>query len=214
MWCCTKRQCNIQYTEQAIEDLGYPMEDNLELLTCHELQPSSTEENVSSSSGNSRSELVVPLVAASLAIATLLTVALLVLWRHRRGQRANRMKADEMQMQIGKYMQQLEKHREKSRNEQAELQKVKMQYKMLEMDLLANTASGKTTSAKGAASEEKVNTDATVCPGLKWSGLFRLPWAYCERSHEGIIVAVGCSMPYFSVFIITYFLYVSLDGFS
>ena len=71
-----------------------------------------------------------------------------------------------MQMQIGKYMQQLEKHREKSRNEQAELQKVKMQYKMLEMDLLANTASGKTaTSAKGLASaEEKIATDATVRP--------------------------------------------------
>lgn len=161
MWCCTKRQCNIQYTEQAIADLGYPMDAGLEFLTCHELEPSGTEQDVGSSSGSSRSYLVVPLVAAALAVATLLTVALLVLWRHRRAQHANRMKADEMQMQIGKYMQQLEKHREKSRNEQAELQKVKMQYKMLEMDLLANTASGKTTSAKGVSSEEKV-TEATV----------------------------------------------------
>lgn len=166
MRCCTKTQCNIQYTEQAIEDLGYPMEDALELLTCHEMLPSDSEEDVSSGSSSRGSSLVVPLVATGLAVATILTVALLVLWRHRRAQRANRMKADEMQMQIGKYMQQLEKHREKSRNEQAELQKVKMQYKMLEMDLLANTASGKTaTSAKGLASaEEKIATDATVRP--------------------------------------------------
>jgi TolA-binding protein len=162
MWCCTKRQCNIQYTDQAIEDLGYPMEDNLELLTCHELQPSATAPTDSSSSSSNRSDLVVPLVASSLAVATLLAVAVLVLWRHRRAQRANRMKADEMQMQIGKYMQQLEKHREKSRNEQAELQKVKMQYKMLEMDLLANTASGKTAASAKAASEDKTATEATV----------------------------------------------------
>lgn len=49
-----------------------------------------------------------------------------------------------VQIQLGKYEQQLERHREKSRNEKAELEKVKMQYKMLEMDLLANTASGQT----------------------------------------------------------------------
>jgi uncharacterized membrane-anchored protein YhcB (DUF1043 family) len=163
MWCCTKRQCNIHYTEQAVQDLGFSLPFAMEFLTCHELQPSDTKESVGSSNWKSRSRLVIPLVATGLVITFILGVALFLLWRHRRAQRANRMKADEMQMQIGKYVQQLEKHREKSRNEQAELQKVKMQYKMLEMDLLANTNSGKTVSAKGVQSnEDKLHSETTV----------------------------------------------------
>ena len=34
MWCCTARQCNILYTQQAIEDLGYDTIDVLEYITC------------------------------------------------------------------------------------------------------------------------------------------------------------------------------------
>jgi hypothetical protein len=160
MWCCTKRQCNIQYTQQAIEDLGYPMDEDLEFLTCHGMQDETTSDQPSSGK-STRSAILFPLIGSGLAVVAILAIVLLVLWRHKRQQRANRMKADEMQMQIGKYMQQLEKHREKSRNEQAELQKVKMQYKMLEMDLLANTASGKTASAK-APSDRAQLADAAV----------------------------------------------------
>ena len=34
MWCCTKRQCNILYTKQAIADLGYDPIDELQLFQC------------------------------------------------------------------------------------------------------------------------------------------------------------------------------------
>lgn len=34
MWCCTKNQCNILYTKQAIEDLGYDPMDDLQFLQC------------------------------------------------------------------------------------------------------------------------------------------------------------------------------------
>lgn len=141
MWCCTKRQCNILYTQQAIEDLGYDTIDNLEFITCHALEPS---EEAGTDGGRATAgvnrDVTVPLIASSVALVTLLSLALFVLWRHRRFQRLNRHKEEEMQMQIGNYEQELEHHRERSKNEQAELQKVKMQYKMLEMDLLANTA--------------------------------------------------------------------------
>lgn len=141
MWCCTKRQCNILYTQQAIEDLGYDTIDDLEYITCHALEPSekSAASDGGAAAGVSR-DVTIPLIASSVALVTLLSLALFVLWRHRRFQRLNRHKEEEMQMQIGNYEQELEHHRERSKNEQAELQKVKMQYKMLEMDLLANTA--------------------------------------------------------------------------
>eukprot|EP00892_Ulva_mutabilis_P007870 jgi/Ulvmu1/5455/UM226_0003.1 len=38
MWCCTARQCNILYTQQAIEDLGYDSIDDLEYIACFERQ--------------------------------------------------------------------------------------------------------------------------------------------------------------------------------
>jgi hypothetical protein len=141
MWCCTKRQCNIQYTQQAVEDLGYPLQTDLELLTCHELYPQHQKESELARKGSSTLEqITIPLIASAVALVTLLAVAFCVLWRHKRQQRLARLKEEEMQIQIGNYEQQLEHHRERSKNEQAELQKVKMQYKMLEMDLLANTA--------------------------------------------------------------------------
>lgn len=34
MWCCTRRQCNILYTQQAIEDLGYDTIDTLNFIQC------------------------------------------------------------------------------------------------------------------------------------------------------------------------------------
>jgi hypothetical protein len=43
MWCCTANQCDIKYTEEALEDLGlkpkrgFGVEDGLEPLTCHHL---------------------------------------------------------------------------------------------------------------------------------------------------------------------------------
>lgn len=36
MWCCTQRQCNILYTQQAIEDLGYDTIDDLEYIRCYD----------------------------------------------------------------------------------------------------------------------------------------------------------------------------------
>nr|BAV58352.1 hypothetical protein [Ulva partita] len=152
MWCCTKRQCNILYTQQAIEDLGYDTIDNLEYITCHALEPSEEggADGDGSATGVSR-DVTVPLIASSVALVTLLSLALFVLWRHRRFQRLNRHKEEEMQMQIGNYEQELEHHRERSKNEQAELQKVKMQYKMLEMDLLANTAGSGDKPPSGVA---------------------------------------------------------------
>ena len=38
MWCCTARQCNILYTQQAIEDLGYDTIDPLDYISCVEKQ--------------------------------------------------------------------------------------------------------------------------------------------------------------------------------
>ena len=35
-WCCTARQCNILYTQQALKDLGYPVGDDLEYISCVE----------------------------------------------------------------------------------------------------------------------------------------------------------------------------------
>eukprot|EP00892_Ulva_mutabilis_P008873 jgi/Ulvmu1/6358/UM029_0066.1 len=152
MWCCTKRQCNILYTQQAIEDLGYDTIDDLEYITCHALEPSEdgTPTDGGAGTGVSR-DVTIPLAASSVALVTLLSLALFVLWRHRRFQRLNRHKEEEMQMQIGNYEQELEHHRERSKNEQAELQKVKMQYKMLEMDLLANTAGSGDKPPSGVA---------------------------------------------------------------
>lgn len=34
MWCCTKRKCNILYTQQAVVDLGYDFIDELQFLQC------------------------------------------------------------------------------------------------------------------------------------------------------------------------------------
>lgn len=68
MWCCTKRQCNIQYTEQTIEDLGYPIREALEILTCHQLTPSGTcEHNVyhNSFASYSKFDIKIPLLAVA-----------------------------------------------------------------------------------------------------------------------------------------------------
>lgn len=36
MWCCTARQCNILYTRQALQDLGFADIGGLDFLQCSE----------------------------------------------------------------------------------------------------------------------------------------------------------------------------------
>jgi hypothetical protein len=43
MWCCTRRQCNLQYTQQALEDLGYQVKEDMKFLTCYETLGQHTE---------------------------------------------------------------------------------------------------------------------------------------------------------------------------
>lgn len=58
-----------------------------------------------------------------------------------------------MQRQMSTYQAQLEREKEQSKNEKAELAKMRAQYKMLAMDLLANT--GASGERKGRTSERE-----------------------------------------------------------
>ena len=40
MWCCTARQCNILYTQQALRDLGFADIGDLEYMQCYAAEPS------------------------------------------------------------------------------------------------------------------------------------------------------------------------------
>lgn len=35
MWCCSSTRCNIQYSQAQLLDMGLPLEEDLEPLTCH-----------------------------------------------------------------------------------------------------------------------------------------------------------------------------------
>ena len=89
MWCCTSWQCNIQYTEQALKDLGYPIDGNLEFLTCNDLEQNSTHgldegssvdspspSNSSSGRFSVNYNIVVPLLTAACGGALVLLVVL------------------------------------------------------------------------------------------------------------------------------------------
>lgn len=85
LWCCTQRQCNLQYTEKAIADLGYPMPDALEILTCHErLHSGKLEEHAHHKSffGCSNSDVLALLLTFCLPLFAVSTLSTIVLCCH------------------------------------------------------------------------------------------------------------------------------------
>jgi hypothetical protein len=156
MWCCTKRQCNIHYTEQEMQDFGYSPGFKLEYLTCHELQPQFPE---STSTGSRRSGAVVPVMAvlaSGFVVSTAL--ALLMFWRSRRANSDDNIKRVQHQREM------LTSQEEMHRNCQAVFAKVQRPLQMLQMDLLATSDSCRTVSAEGAISNGAVlRNQVTVC---------------------------------------------------
>jgi hypothetical protein len=76
--CCAKHSCDVHYTEQAVQDLGFSLPYAMEFLTCHELQPSTANSRGQASSGSRRTKLLVLLLASGLAAAA--TLVLVLLW--------------------------------------------------------------------------------------------------------------------------------------
>jgi hypothetical protein len=93
MWCCTARQCNIHYTEQAVQDLGFSLPFSMEFLTCHELQHQSPKSSGQASTISRPKAIMVPLLTL-LAFALVAATAFLlrILWRLRRDHRDGNMK--------------------------------------------------------------------------------------------------------------------------
>jgi hypothetical protein len=151
MWCCTARQCNIHYTEQAVQDLGLSLPFSLEFLTCHELQHRSPKSSGRPSTSSRRSGLILPLLAVSaFCFLAIIGLALGMLWRKRRARRDENI--SEVKQQIEMHFMQGGMHR----NEQAELAQVRRPSKMLQMDLLASSDSWKTVSVEGTVSNGAV----------------------------------------------------------
>jgi hypothetical protein len=151
MWCCTARQCNLHYTEEAVQDLGFSLPFSLEFLTCHELQHRSPKSGGKTSTSSQRSGFILPLLAVlAFCFLAMIGLALLMLWRKRRARR------DE---NITEVKQQIELHFMQGGipgNEQEELAPVKRPPKMLQMDLLATSDSWKTVSVEGTVSNGAV----------------------------------------------------------
>jgi preprotein translocase subunit SecG len=143
LWCCTKTTC-VFYQQKALAELGYTL-PLLDPSACYGAQDDTT---AGARGGSSNVGKVTAIAASVAALALLVCIALLVVLRHRKQQAKARRKEAEMKQQMSNYQQQLEKEKEQSKNEKAELQKMKAQYKMLAMDLLANTG--------GSGEKEKV----------------------------------------------------------
>jgi hypothetical protein len=132
MWCCTKNQCNIHYTEKAVQDLGFTLPFALEHLTCHELQPSTKKSSGQAASASSRTKLLVLLLASGLAAAA--TLVLVLLWWHIKSGKGNTTDADELQKERSIHEHQM--IRESSQNGQ---EVVESPHRSNQMDLRAQT---------------------------------------------------------------------------
>jgi hypothetical protein len=111
-WCCSKHRCKIEYTEAEFNRLGFTLPFRLEPLSCHELQPSTTDSSGQGSSASPRTKLLAPLLASSFAAA--MALASVLLWRHQRASQGHNVNADELR--TGKSIQELEMHRRRSKN--------------------------------------------------------------------------------------------------
>ena len=155
----------------------------LDALSCF----SSRDEGGDAGGGSNRFEkIVVPILAAGAAVVLLLIFLLIMLFRHRRHQQASAEKEAAMQQQMSDYQAQLEKEKEVSKNEKAELQKMRQQYRMLAMDLLANTAGsgsdGGTARDKAPSGEVCPLPPASRCPCCtrpRCLSFFRCPCGAC-----------------------------------
>jgi hypothetical protein len=154
MSCCTKRACNIHYTKEALQDLGYFPASKLEYLTCHELQPQGPEASGQPSNISRRSGLMVPLLAVlAFGFVASTALALVMLWRNRKAHRNDNI--NEVKQQIEMHPPRVEMHG----NEQEDVAHVERQPRtprMLQMDLLATSDSWRTVSVEGAMSNGAV----------------------------------------------------------
>jgi hypothetical protein len=155
MWCCTRRQCNIEYTEQAVKDLGFSLPFAMEVLTCHELQPSTGKSTGQRSSGFGRAKLLVLLLASGLATATVLVLVLL--GRQLKVCQGNRMIEDGLQkeqsIQVPKIQQ------ERSHNRKA---MVVLPHERREIDLQAQAESSITVSVDSIPNGKMVSNKLMV----------------------------------------------------
>jgi hypothetical protein len=152
MWCCTKRQCNIHYTEQAVQDLGFTLPFAMEYLTCHDIN---TVPSPQASSGSGGTKLLVPLLA--LGLGTAIALALVLLWRQRNACQGVNTKGDELQK--GKSVQEPEIHSERIHNGQPE---VEFSHQKRQMDLQAQTESNNITSVGRISNEKSDPSKLTV----------------------------------------------------
>jgi hypothetical protein len=152
MWCCTKRQCNIHYTEQAVQDLGFSLPFAMEFLTCHDMNfiPSPP-----ASSESGRTKLLVPLLALGLAAA--ISLALVLLWRQRNACQGEKMKGDELQKVQS--IHEPEMHRQRMQNGQAE---VEFSRQKRQMDLQAKTEHNDIVSVGSIPNGKSVPSKLTV----------------------------------------------------
>ena len=143
LYCCLLRDC-VSYRQQQVIQLGFPV-GQLDPIQCYGA------EDPEPGSGDRKERITIAVLASAAAFVLILLFVLLALHRHRKGQRVALEKEEAMRRQMSTYQEQLEREKEQSKNEKAELQKMRAQYKMLAMDLLANTGAsdGKKSSDRG-----------------------------------------------------------------
>ena len=159
LWCCQSDGC-ATWNKEEVDAMNQTLAVTgpFEALTCFGA------DGVASGSvttAGSSSRVVIASVVSVAAFVALLLLAAIVVWRHRKLQQRAREREAEMKRQMSNYQQQLEKEKEHSKNEKAELQKMKAQYKMLAMDLLANTG-GSGDKAKPPPPPSSVRTSSAA----------------------------------------------------
>jgi hypothetical protein len=146
LFCCQMNTCKV-YRLIEVQDFGIEL-DLLEPLVCYGVEePNSKQEK----KGSKKKQITITVVVSAAALVVLLLFALCALHRHGKAHRVALEKEAAMRRQMSTYQAQLEREKEQSKNEKAELAKMRAQYKMLAMDLLANT--GASGEKKGKTSE-------------------------------------------------------------
>jgi hypothetical protein len=149
-WCCTKRQCNIHYTEEDVKDLGFTLPFAMEYLTCHALKSSGQ-----GLSDSNHTKLMVLFLASGLAATA--TLALVLLWWQSKVCQGNAISTDELHKETS--IQEHQVNGNRSQNRQAEVVKP---HRSSQMDLQAQTESSIIVSGDRTSHGKNVSSKLMV----------------------------------------------------